>query len=320
MTKDLPASTRVLELFFELLGHSRGVSRAHLRALRGYADLSENSFDTCFDRDKNYLRDVGIRIKTIQISSDETRYMISPDSFARPIDELDETDLRLLSTALATWTGAEQAGALLVPKLLAASRSDTWVPLPLPRLELSGARTVSALATHIRERSVVTFMYPSAQGPQERSVEPWRIVLRGSFLYLWGKDLDREAPRLFRLDRIIGQVGTLGERGDAGPLPTNLPEPFASFLLSPIVACRADAAEDLPFRYTQLTEAEAAQWRNRLPADWIPLRGQEAEKGEWIQWLLQSGETVIPLEPQHMRIELCARLRAAIGQRGNDDA
>ncbi|QWW18687.1 WYL domain-containing protein [Schaalia sp. 19OD2882] len=308
MAKDIPTSTRVLELFFELLAHPRGSTRNRVRALRGYATMSEDNFEAHFERDKSHLREAGVLVEVLTTRSGQARYRIAESSFAAPVEALSEQDVRLVSSAIHTWKGSDRTSGLVAPKVLASTDSDAWRSLATPRLELSGAQTVAELADHIRRRNVVCFDYPSSQGVWERSVEPWRIVLRGAALYLWGKDLDRQAPRLFRLDRIRSRVTVIGQPGDAGPVPADLPEPFDNFLLRPLLAIRQGAAVPLDVVDEGDAQAECAC---ALPSGWVLRRGIEAEVGAWMEWILTHGEDVVPIEPLFLREGLVHRLEAA---------
>ena len=68
-------------------------------------------------------------------------------------------------------------------------------------------------ATHARQ--LVTFTYRAASTSEVlvRRVQPWRLIASGGGWYLVGQDIDRQAPRVFRLSRIVGEVTTLGPAG-----------------------------------------------------------------------------------------------------------
>ncbi len=58
---------------------------------------------------------------------------------------------------------------------------------------------------------------------QHRRVEPWRVDITREGQYLQGHDLDRDAHRVFRLDRVTTLVVT--DRAATTPAPADLPVP-----------------------------------------------------------------------------------------------
>jgi proteasome accessory factor B len=64
-------------------------------------------------------------------------------------------------------------------------------------------------------RVPVTFAYARPGGETlQRRLEPWGIVSWRDRWYVGGFDVDRQAPRVFRLSRVIGEVETTGSPGD----------------------------------------------------------------------------------------------------------
>ncbi|WP_309065368.1 helix-turn-helix transcriptional regulator [Microbacterium sp.] len=62
---------------------------------------------------------------------------------------------------------------------------------------------IGTLADAVADGARVRFAYTDAAGrPSRRLVEPYRTVLREAVWYLVGYDVDRDAWRLFRLDRL----------------------------------------------------------------------------------------------------------------------
>jgi proteasome accessory factor C len=65
------------------------------------------------------------------------------------------------------------------------------------------ARTVSR-GVMLRRRVRFGYVKAAADAPEVRRVEPWRVLHAEGESYLLGHDLDRGAPRLYRMDRILG--------------------------------------------------------------------------------------------------------------------
>jgi proteasome accessory factor B len=63
------------------------------------------------------------------------------------------------------------------------------------------------LLSSLLERRRVAFDYETADGSRStRSLEPYGLVHRRGHWYLVGRDIDREAPRSFKVSRITGPV------------------------------------------------------------------------------------------------------------------
>ena len=67
---------------------------------------------------------------------------------------------------------------------------------------------VAALFDAVSRRAPITFVYRG----ERRRLEPYGVVLRWGHWYVVGHDVDRDAPRAFRVDRIDGdpEVGAAG--------------------------------------------------------------------------------------------------------------
>ena len=302
MSNDVSTSVRVLGLFFELLTSERGRDKTRIRRLPGYSDLADAAFESRFQRDKDALRESGVVI----VADAAGRYSISRDSFAASTAPLDDTDISLVHWAIQAWNGQDLASDAVVPKLAAATGAHSDHRRGALSLGLTGAQTVARLAQAVRERRVVSFSYASANGLFERAVCPWRLVLRGRALYLWGQDLDRDAERLFRISRMRSQIVFLGEAGDAGDVPEDLPDPFEHLMVAPLLAVRSDATGLAA--HVQPMDAPVP---GLLDEEWRAGRGDEAEAGEWISAVVAQPDRIIVLEPESLRNAVLARLTAA---------
>lgn len=307
MEERVSTSTRVLGLLVELLGAERPRTKRVLRALPGYSDLSDVAFESQFQRDKAALREAGIVLETVPGAVEA--YRVSADSFAAANVRLEDVDVALIRLAVGAWQSGPDA-AVIAPKIAASTDSEGAPAVPLA-LRLEGAETVARIACAIAERRVLSFVYRSASGAFARAVEPWRLVVRGRALYLWGRDLDREDERLFRVSRFESEVEFLGEPGDAAPMPAGLPDPFDALLVAPTLLLREGAA---PAIRRFATDEDGA-----APDGWTRARGETGERGEWISRVLAEGEDAIVLEPEDLREQILERIRIA-AQWGRADA
>ncbi len=311
MSSRVPTNVRVLNLFFDVLSSERGRTRSQLRTLPGYAELSEATFDVQFQRDKDALRETGVVLDVTSTTRGEV-YTVADESFATSLERLEEIDISLIHMAVGVWRGAD--ARTLGPKLAAASTASVHPSSAPVALDLEGADLVADLAEAISARRLVAFTYAALADTAERAVEPWRLVLRGRGLYLWGRDLDREGERLYRLSRIRSAVEFLGEPGDAGPVPDRLHDPFEDLMVAPELLIRAGRASRLR-AHAEVVEEEGRQPQGRVDTvnldGWERARGEEAELGEWLSLILTDMEDVVVVAPPSLRYEVLKRLRLA---------
>lgn len=199
---------RLTNLLALLLESRQGLSLADIgAALDGQYPDDGSARRTSFERDKATLREIGVPIETEVRTGDEwagqTLYRIDRDAYELADLDLEPDEMRALQVAVAMVHTDAGHDALL--KLGGDAGIDERPPVSaaLPTTsELPGLR--SAVAS----RSPVSFEYRGDQ----RSVEPWGVLLRDGFWYLVGHDHLRDAQRTFRIDRIEGGV-TVGEPG-----------------------------------------------------------------------------------------------------------
>jgi proteasome accessory factor B len=206
---------RLLEVFLCLSQAHRPVSKRQLReAIEDYAAaVSDEAFEKTFERDKAELRDLGVPLETVS-DGDEEGYRVDLSAHALPPVTFTPAEAALLGLARRVWhaEGAAAADrALRKLEAVGVSVDPSALALVEPRLA-GGEQAFGPVAQAIAKRQAVTFAY-RASGETTvvgRHLQPWGVVSRRGRWYVVGHDLDRAAPRAFRLDRIVGAVGTHG--------------------------------------------------------------------------------------------------------------
>lgn len=221
---------RLLNLLIALLHTRRPLTKSEIRrAMPEYAEGSAEAFDRTFERDKADLRALGVPITTAPVDAgfdDEEGYRVDPAEYALPELVVDADELRLLGVAARVWGQASLAGAAqrALQKVSADAPDAVDDTVLTPTAEDPGVglqpviRTPEAAFTPLRraiaDRRAVTFDYHrSGADPTRRRVQPWTLLLRRGRWYVTGHDSDRDAPRIFRLDRITGPVRSTGPAG-----------------------------------------------------------------------------------------------------------
>ena len=98
---------------------------------------------------------------------------------------------------------------------------------------------LAALVEGAARRRVAAFVYSG----EARTVEPWRLSFSRGHWYLSGWDRDREAERLFRVDRMAGPV-TLGGPAGREPPPPDPIGPLLGWELGDAVPVAAKVSVD----------------------------------------------------------------------------
>ena len=212
---------RLLNLVICLLYTRRPLSKAKIRdAVPQYGTSgSDEAFDRMFERDKDELRDLGIPLVTEAFDilfDDEPGYRIDRREYALPEISFAADELAVLGLASRAWSQASLAGpaAQALRKLEAAGveKDDSSLIGIVPRV-----RTVEpsfeAVKDAVLQRIPVAFSYRKSGTGQgtTRHVQPWALASWHGHWYLTGFDTVKDAPRVFRLGRIEGDVTIEGK-------------------------------------------------------------------------------------------------------------
>ena len=224
------ASERLLNLIIALSNTRARLTRADIReVVAGYdrekpgedaqaAARRTAAFERMFERDKDDLRKMGIPLRTVTdpTHGDDIGYVIDAGEAAMPVLEFSEVERAVLAVAAQYWQDTALDASAKRAWVKVASTAARAQPLEINVAARANARAAEApaLAQAIVDRQAIQFTYTSASvGRAKRTVEPWRLVVRGSALYLVAFDRDRGEPRTFRVNRIEGAVKAIGEAG-----------------------------------------------------------------------------------------------------------
>jgi predicted DNA-binding transcriptional regulator YafY len=157
-----------------------------------------------FERDKRLLRDEGIPVRTLRLPGQEQYgYSIDREAFYLPDLALEPDEQVALHLAVAGVHLADPSGRDALLKLGATGLGEVR-----PIAALVTPPALVDLFEAVRTQAVASFMYRR----QARRVAPAGLWFRFGHWYLVAWDLEREAVRTFRVDRIEDAV-TLEEPG-----------------------------------------------------------------------------------------------------------
>ncbi len=190
---------RLLNLLAALLDTRRGLTRDEVvtNVSLGYPPAAESA-RKAFERDKASLRAMGVPLQE-ETRDNESRYRVDPKEYYLPDLDLSESELEALHvavTAIGLGGGdGEGTGALMKLGGLEGTGGMPVAELPL-------VDSLAPLFDASRRRAVVEFDYRA----RPRRVEPWGLTSKFGRWYVVGRDLDVGEMRVFRADRIEGDL------------------------------------------------------------------------------------------------------------------
>lgn len=319
---------RLVNLVIALLSTRGYITAEKIRSsVAGYSDSpNAEAFSRMFERDKNELRDLGIPLEVRRASGLDVSegYRINRDAYALPPVMLTPDEAAAVAVATQLWESPElvtaTAGAVL--KLRAAGvdvDADASVaiasPVGVPGLRGS-EKVLSTLLAAIDSRRAVRFSHRSARAEpyRTRTVEPWGVITEKGRWYLVGHDCDRDATRTYRLSRIGSDATPIGPPGAITvPDGVNLREIVAETIAESPTGMQATVwvADG---RATALRRAGRSVSRRQLAGrDGEVIELEIGSTDRLARDITGCGADAIVLQPQFLRDDVVARLRAQAG-------
>ena len=309
---------RLINLTIALLATKRYLTKSEIfRTVDGYEGSPETK-ERMFERDKDDLRNLGIVIEVGSFDplfDDEAGYRIVRSTYAFQLGELSPKEIALLSLAAQAWRGeALDSSALSVLiKLKSIGIESDFSALPAITPQASVDSENFALATRaISSRTTISFSYyGTSLELEQRAVEPYGAGSTLGHWYIIGMDLSRKALRVFRLDRVSGDIEFQGKSGSyeipadfsAAPHLAPLSETKKATLL-----IRIGQLNELRLRAIEIVESDQPGW------DRCEISYSNDEK--FLEEILWHGENVIVLSPQTLRSETIDALTKIVHNHG----
>lgn len=320
-------SERLLNLVILLLVSRGYTTKDQIRELmEPYRETaSDEAFERMFERDKEELRALGIPLETGSVDTyfeDEQGYRIARDAFELPPLDFSAEEVAVLGLAARVWRHAGLASATseALLKLKAAGlpvdrdQLDTLQPAVTAQEPAFEPMCQAALS-----RTPVRFDYRRGDqaGAEARHLQPWGVVTAQGRWYVVGHDLDRDATRMFRLSRVVGDVVEAGRAGSFSvPEGTDLRRlsaglaPTAARDRVAVVRARQGAAVGLRRRAELLDEGVPGPDGT---AAWDRLALPYGHTGATVEELLGYADALVVDEPADLRSVVLDRLRALVG-------
>lgn len=310
---------RLVNLTIALLATKRYLTKSEIfRTVDGY-EGSEDSKERMFERDKDDLRNLGIEIEVGSFDplfEDESGYRIKPESYQFQLGEVNAQEITLLSLAAEAWRGASLGSSALTAlnKLHAIGiESDTELLLGLAPAFVMEDENLAIAISAITSRTALSFTYLNEElEPQSRALEPFAVTSRYGHWYIFGRDLDRDALRLFRLDRISGVLKVQGRAGSF-EIPKDID-----------VSAAFSGSSDLQRAQIFLRDGRGLNLRNRAkplvdqeaPIGWQKFEISYRDHQRFVEEVLWYGDDVVVETPRELREEIIRHLKSGVATYG----
>lgn len=230
MATSIPAEERLTNLIVALMATRIGLTKQQiLDNVSGYRQRAEagaktDALEKMFERDKDQLRALGVRVETIGDAADpndlrEARYRIPQEEYDLPGDiAFSPAELAVLRLAGSVWS-AESASsdAQAGVRKIRAMGIDGDEPIIGFAPRITGRDAAFApLQDAIERTRVVTFDYlkPGEEQPRRRRLRPLALLDYEARWHIYGIDVDADAERTFLLSRIVGTVKVTAQSFD----------------------------------------------------------------------------------------------------------
>ena len=202
---------RLLSLSLTLAASKNALSRTELTALIGYSAANPDTARRQFNRDLALLQNLGFELATILEPGDDhkAKYrLLQPQQQLQAEFEDYEQAILIAATEYLSPPGLQGIGSRIRGKL-AANAIRLAEPLKVNFASnrvasINNSLLYSVLLQASLESQQVSFKYQAKPGEElnERIIEPWIVGSVKAREYVYGYDLVRKSPRLFRLSRI----------------------------------------------------------------------------------------------------------------------
>lgn len=303
-------SERLVNLLIALLSTSRYLTKQELRHIvEAYRGSSDTAFDRQFERDKDDLRAIGVRIETgsnDRFFDDEEGYRINRSEFELPEIEFTPAELSALALAGQVWqdTVAADHTAQAFEALRAGGATPDPALLPTtvrPHVSIDDPDFEVVYDAVVR-RIEISFGYAG----QARRLQPWRLLQRRGRWYAFGFDPERQGDRFFKLSRFTGRVQLVGK-------PGSFQVPAEALELSRRLEPTNDATGSVALRDGAphgFGTVEPIEWEGAVPAGFTAHHVALATAGAIIAEASACGEDAIVLGPPELRERMIEHLLA----------
>lgn len=295
---------RLINLTLALLATKRFLTKNEIfSTVAGYSGSAETK-ERMFERDKEELRSLGIKIDVRGIDplfEDEQGYLIKEDAFQMDAKAYSQEELLYLTMAANLWHESalhdQSRAALLKIQSLSGPVETDAINLPIIK-DSEDSTLLSLIFDAVNTLTQLKFEYKDTL----RVVNPYGLYTRDGFWYLIAKE--GEVIKTFKLVRFNRNVEKAGK-------PNSFEKP-KNFDLKDFVSQSA-SSQSIPaevlIRKNQALALRKKYITEEINADWDLMRLSYSNSDELIENLLWYASDVVVVSPQSVRDEILSRCR-----------
>lgn len=328
---EIPPHERLVNLVVALMASDFGLTRDQiLHTVSGYRQRAEGTgnpatLERMFERDKETLRSLGVRIETIGGTDPkdvrDARYRIPRDEYELPEDVVfTPAELALLKLAASAWRdgsiSSETRTALQKISALGIDVDEEIVGFAPTVAPTDANFAVLHRAIDTRQKATFTYRRQGSENPRRRKVSPLAIVEVEGRWHLLAYDEGVGAGRTFLLSRMTSPVELVNE-------PSELADDVRADAQTRAIAELHELRLRQRARVWVLPGSEAALrlGRRAVASDVGPheLNVGYVDAEFFADELASYGPEAIVREPAELIAQVRARLAAVVSAHGGDD-
>ncbi|MEI7641698.1 MAG: WYL domain-containing protein [Actinobacteria bacterium] len=302
---------RLINLTMALLAAQRYIKKSQIFAIvAGYSGNAE-AMERMFERDKDDLRNLGIVIEVGGLDplfDDEPGYRIKQSEYALALENLTAEELSLLAVAAKTWQDATfsnsaQSALRKLRSLGIENDATNYVDAPF-HIKISNSNFALLWNATIAAQ-ILVFEYPDHTNRlAEREIQPYGIAAWRGQWYLVGRDVAKDAIRVFKVARIALGCKVRGKVG-AFQLPID-------FDISHHLVMLQDRAQTPVILQVRKDRCHGLRQKSKIirnDAEWDELEFIENNRPETIQEILWYSPDVIVISPKDLKMAVVTSLQ-----------
>jgi proteasome accessory factor B len=298
---------RLINLTLALLSSKRYLTKSEIfKVVAGYSGSPE-TMERMFERDKDDLRNLGIRIEVRGLDplfEDDQGYLIDSDTHQINPDNFSKEDILLLTMAANLWHGSalqqDSKAALLKIQSLDGAVATNTVTSPVVA-DNEDSKKLLLIFDAVERAISLEFEYKGII----RQVNPYGIYTRRGFWYLAAQE--KEVVKSFKVVRIGQQIKAISKADGFVKSPEFKLSTFIGDMNAPAtsrveIRIRKNQALALRKRY-QVTEVDA---------EWDKVFIDYNFEEDLIESLLWYGSNLVVASPKTIRDQIITRVKGLV--------
>lgn len=290
---------RLINLTLALLASKRFLTKGEIfSTVAGYSGSTE-TMERMFERDKDELRSLGIKIEVKGIDplfEDDQGYLIQEDSFQIDTSAFSQEELLYLTMAANLWHGSalnnQSKAALLKIQSIKGPIGNDEINYPVIK-DSEDSATLLLIIEAVNNLSQLKFEYKG----ELRLVNPYGLYSRDGFWYLIGQEGGLiKTFKLVRIGRSIEKTGS--------PNSFVKPEDFDLKKFVSHLESKFEGSAEVLVRKNQALALRNKHQAEEVDSDWDLMRLGYSIEDELIETLLWYGSDVVVISPESIRIKI----------------